>query len=116
MLSDKSRNTKTKKKTFFEKYDLYSDANPADTVRIRYTTVDDVKNTIKKVERLYKKNVITHTRAVQIVNVLVQRLRVIEKNFNKGSDRLRLARRYFNHLKKRTKLELQERKKFLFKI
>ena len=116
MASDSTRNTKTKKVTFFEKYDLYSDANPADTVRIRYTTVDDVKKTIKKVENLYKKDKITHSRAVQIVNVLVQRLRVIEKNFNKGSDRLRLARKYFNHLKERTKLELRERKKFLFKM
>mgnify|MGYP001196368422 FL=1 len=49
-------NTKTKKKKdlFFEKYDLYSDANPKDTIRIKYKTLEDVKNTIKKLEKLYK--------------------------------------------------------------
>jgi len=46
--------TKTKKKTFFENYDLYSDANPEDTIRIKYKTLQDVKDTIKKLEKLYK--------------------------------------------------------------
>ena len=47
--------TKKKKKTYFKKYDLYSDANPKDTVRIRYKTKTDVRNTIRRLERLYKK-------------------------------------------------------------
>jgi len=34
---DKSKTIK-KKKTYFEKYDLYSDANPKDTIRIKYKT------------------------------------------------------------------------------
>ena len=47
--------TKTKKKenTFFKNYDLYSDANPRDTVRIKYTTEKDVKDTVNKLEKMY---------------------------------------------------------------
>ena len=45
--------TPKKKKTFFENYDLYSDANPKDTIRIKYRTLNDVKDTIAKLEKLY---------------------------------------------------------------
>ena len=45
--------TKNKKDLFFDKYDLYSDANPKDTIRIKYKTLQDVEDTIKKLERLY---------------------------------------------------------------
>ena len=48
--------TKTKKKEnlYFKNYDLYSDANPKDTISIKYKSINDVKDTIKKLERLYK--------------------------------------------------------------
>ena len=46
-------NTPKKDKTFFESYDLYSDANPKDTIRIKYKTINDVKATIKKLEKIY---------------------------------------------------------------
>ena len=36
-------------------FDVYIDKNPDDTIPIKYTTVSDVKKTIKKLERLYKK-------------------------------------------------------------
>jgi hypothetical protein len=36
-------------------FDFYIDKNPSDTINIKYTTVDDVKNTINKLEKLYKK-------------------------------------------------------------
>ena len=35
-------------------FDVYIDKNPNDTIPIKYTTVKDVKNTIKKLEKLYK--------------------------------------------------------------
>jgi CRISPR/Cas system-associated exonuclease Cas4 (RecB family) len=35
-------------------FDVYIDKNPNDTIPIKYKTLDDVKNTIKKLERLYK--------------------------------------------------------------
>ena len=36
-------NTPKKDKTFFENYDLYSDANPSDTIRIKYKTLKERK-------------------------------------------------------------------------
>ena len=51
-MSDNS--TGKKKNTFFENYDLYSDANPKDTIRIKYKTLEDTKNTINK-EKLPRK-------------------------------------------------------------
>ena len=35
-------------------FDVYIDKNPNDTIPIKYTTVKDVKDTISKLERLYK--------------------------------------------------------------
>ena len=43
-------NPKNPKKSF----DVYIDKNPKDTIQIKYSTVQDVENTIKKLEQLYK--------------------------------------------------------------
>ena len=107
--------TKTKKKEnlYFKNYDLYSDANKKDTIRIKYATLQDTKDTIKKLERIYKNGSKPHTRISKIANVLNQRLRVIDSN----SSRYRLSNRYFEFLKKRTKLKNdKDRKKLVFKI
>mgnify|MGYP003123745054 CR=1 FL=1 len=106
-----STKTPKKKNTFFKDYDLYSDANPKDTVRIKYDTLDNTKKTINKIERMYKNNKITHSRASQIANVMSQRLRVINKN----DSRTKLAFKYFNFLKLRTKANEKERKRMTFK-
>lgn len=105
-------NTPTKKNTYFENYDLYSDANPKDTIRIKYNTLENVKKTINKLESLYKKNKYDHKRIVQVVNVLNQRLKVINKN----DPRYKLSNKYFEFLKGRTKLKNDERKKLKFKF
>lgn len=106
-------NTKTKDKTFFENYDLYSDANPKDTIRIKYKTLQEVKDTINRLERLYKSKKITHSRNVMIVNVMTQRLRVINPN----DKRYKLSKKYFDFLKQRTKLKNDDdRKKLIFNI
>jgi len=111
-----SNKTKTKDKPFFKSgYDLYSDKNPNDTIRIKYKTLKEVKETIKKLESIYKKNVKPHNRIVQIVNIIKQRLKVIVKNFNKGRDRLELISQYMDFLKDRTKIKNEkERKKLKF--
>lgn len=103
--------TKTKKKenTFFKNYDLYSDANPRDTVRIKYTTEKDVKDTVNKLEKMYKSNKITHSRNSQITNVMTQRLRVI----NPKDKRLMLSKKYFDFLKSRTKIKNEKDRKKL---
>tara|TARA_R100001440_G_scaffold51495_1_gene71456 strand:- start:747 stop:1136 length:390 start_codon:yes stop_codon:yes gene_type:complete len=104
--------TKKKKDLFFEKYDLYSDANPSDTIRIKYKTLQDVKDTINKLEKLYKTGKYKHARISQVANVMTQRLRVIGED-----NRYKLSLRYFNFLKRRTKLKTEtERKKISFKV
>ena len=104
--------TKKKKKTYFKKYDLYSDANPKDTVRIRYKTKTDVRNTIRRLERLYKKKKITNARNVQIVNVMTQRLKVIKKRNPKiDKGRYSISKKYFEKLKKRTKSRKNKKSK-----
>ena len=51
---------KSKKSFFFnpnnpkKSFDVYIDKNPKDTIKIKYTTIEDVNKTIKKLERLYK--------------------------------------------------------------
>ena len=103
--------TPTKKNTYFENYDLYSDANPKDTIRIKYATLEDVKNTIKKLENLYKKGEYPHNRISQVVNVMTQRLRVIDPN----DKRYKLSNKYFDFLKNRTRQKTDEkRKKLIF--
>lgn len=105
--------TLKKKKTYFENYDLYSNANPDDTIRIKYKTLKDVKWTIKKLERLYKNGEYPHKRISQVVNVMTQRLRVI----NKDDPRYFLSLNYFNFLKDRTKVNgYIKRKKMRFVI
>jgi|TARA_R100000455_G_C6254912_1_gene110921 hypothetical protein len=107
--------TKTKKKEnlYFKNYDLYSDANPKDTIRIKYKTLQDVKDTINKLEKLYKSNKYKHNRISQVANVMTQRLRVINEN----DKRYKLSKKYFEFLKNRTKEKDDKKRKLLnFKI
>ena len=109
--------TGTKKRPHFGNYDIYSNPKPRDTVRIKYATVDDVKFTINKLESLYKRKLRPHARISKIANVLQQRLRVLKdtkkktlkNNSNNTRDsinnRYKLAKRYFEFLKKRTTLK-----------
>ena len=92
---------------------LYTDENPTDTIPIKFSTLGDVKTTIRKLERLYKKGERPHIRISQVAQVLEQRLRFI-----KGSkERHNLAKRYKEFLKKRTKIKNEvERKKLNFKL
>ena len=111
---------KDKKKTFFfnpshpkRSFDVYIDKNPHDTIPIKYTTLQDVKNTIKQLEKLYKSGLREHKRISQVAMILMVRNRIINPN----SDRTKLATRYFEFLKKRTKEKtLKDRKKLVFKI
>lgn len=107
----KNDRTPTKKKKdihFASGYDLYSDKKPSDTVRIKYKTVTDIKDTIKHTEKLYKEGKITHVRNFQIYNVMVQRLRVIKEKYGHNQKlnieaRYNLAQKHLEKIKKRTK-------------
>ena len=60
ILKKKNKRHNTKKHFLFnpenpkKSFDVYIDKNPKDTIHIKYTTVEDVKNTIAKLEKLYK--------------------------------------------------------------
>ena len=89
---------------------LYTDENPKDTVGIKFSSTKDVKDTISKLERLYKSGKRPHKRISQIAQVLEQRLRFIKG----AGDRHRIAKRYTTFLKERTKKKSPERKKMSF--
>ena len=112
---------KTKNKQFLfnpnnpkKSFDVYIDKDPSDTIPIKYTTLQDVKYTIKKLERLYKQGKYTHKRIWQVGMILYVRLKVLKK---KKKQHFILAESYFKHLGKRTKLKDDiKRKRFTFKI
>jgi hypothetical protein len=107
-------NPKNPKKSF----DVYIDKNTSDTIPIKYATLNDVKNTIKNLENLYKKGKYTHKRISQVAIILNVRQRVISnRNPKIDKGRLALTKKYVDFLKKRT-LEKNEskRKKLSFNI
>ena len=105
-------------------FDVYINKNPNDTIPIKYTTVDDVKKTIKKLERLYKEKKYPHKRIWQVGMILKVRLESMLKHkktlFKKAKNvraRYSLAKKYFIFLGKRTKkLNFNERKNMTFKF
>ncbi len=105
-------------------FDVYIDKNPKDTINIKYTTVNDVKKTIRKLERLYKNKKYTHKRIWQVGMIMKVRLEAMKKykktrykNAKNVGKRFRLANKYFKFLGKRTKRKtFKDRKKMTFKI
>jgi hypothetical protein len=115
--NNKTKNNKTKKHFLFnpknpkKSFDVYIDKNPKDTIKIKYTTVEDVENTIDKLEKLYKNKTYTHKRIWQVGMIMNVRLKVLRKIKPK---QYALANRYFNFLRKRTTLDEKERYKVSF--
>ena len=69
---------------------LYTDENPKDTVSIKFATVQDANNTVRKVRNISK----PFARKIQILTVAEQRAKVMKKNkiadiFKKGKDKIR---------------------------
>ena len=54
---------------------LYTDENPKDTVRIKYATVQDARDTVRKVKNIKK----PFARKIQILTVMEQRAKVAGK-------------------------------------
>lgn len=116
----KKGGSKTKKQFFFNpkdpknSYDVYIDKNPKDTIPIKFKLVKDVKNTIKKLERLYKNNKYSHKRIWQVGMIMYVRLKVLK---DKKKKQFKLSQKYFKFLGKRTKIKSEkDRKKFIFKM
>ena len=117
--NNKNKNNKTKKQFLFnpknpkKSFDVYIDKNPKDTINIKYSTVKDVKNTIEKLEKLYKNKKYTHKRIWQVGMIMNVRLRILR---NKKPEQYALANKYFTFLGKRTKLDEKTRYKLTFNI
>ena len=104
--------TKSRKKTIKQflynpddpkrSFDVYIDKNPADTIPIKYTALDDVKQTIQRLEQLYRTGKYPHKRIWQVGMILMVRLKALKA---KKPREYRLAKKYFDFLGKRTKIE-----------
>lgn len=100
-------------------FDVYIDKNPKDTIPIKYSTLGDVRETIKKLERLYKAGKYSHKRIWQVGMIMKVRLDAIKKHHPdvRGiNQRQKLAEKYFKFLGERTKTAKTERKKMVFKF
>ena len=69
---------------------LYTDENPKDTVRIKFATVQDAKNTVNKGSNISK----SFAREIQILTVGEQRAKVMGKTavaniFKQGKNKIR---------------------------
>ena len=115
--NNKKSKNKTKKQFLYnprnpkKSFDVYIDKNPKDTIHIKYTTVEDVKNTIDKLEKLYKNKKYTHKRIWQVAMIMNVRLKVLQ---HKKPKQYALANKYFKFLGKRTTLEEKDRYKLSF--
>lgn len=76
MTKKKDPKVGTGKKPKGSKRRLYTDENPKDTVSIKYATVQDARDTVKKVKNINK----PFARKIQILTVLEQRAKVSGKN------------------------------------
>lgn len=113
----KKTKTKTKKQFLYnpnnpkKSFDVYIDKNPRDTIHIKYTTIEDVKNTIRKLERLYKEKKYSHKRIWQVGMIMKVRLEVLK---NKKPEQYKLSKKYFEFLGKRTHTDDNKRYKMIF--
>ena len=111
-------NKKTRKQFLYnpnnpkKSFDVYIDKNPKDTINIKYTTLEDVKNTINKLEKLYKTKKYTHKRIWQVGMIMKVRLEVLK---DKKPQQYALSKKYFEFLGKRTKLDNNQRYNLIFK-
>ena len=76
-------------------FDVYIDKNPSDTISIKYTTVNDVKQTIRTLEGLYKSKKYSHKRIWQVGMILYVRLKVLKET---KPEQYELALKYFKFL------------------
>ena len=118
--SKRTKRTKSSKQFLYnpddpsKSFDVYIDKDPSDTIPIKYTTIDDVKRTIRKLERLYKQNKYPHKRIWQVGMIMYVRLKVLK---DKKPREFKLSERYFKHLGKRTKIKNEsDRKKYTFRL
>ena len=105
-------------------FDVYIDKNPKDTISIKYSTIEDVEKTIKKLEILFKTDAYPHKRIFQVAIIIKVRLEAMLKhhktkypNAKFVKERYYLAKKYYDFIKSRTPLKNHsDRKKMKFKV
>ena len=113
----KSKSKSKRRKFYFnnnnpnKSFDVYIDKNPKDTIPIKYKTLEDVKRTINKLEKLFKSKKYSHKRIWQVGMIMKVRLEVLK---NKKPKQYALANKYFKFLSRRTKLDEKDRYNFSF--
>jgi len=113
------KRSKTRKQFLFNptnpksSFNVYIDKNPNNTIPIHYKTIDDVKNTIEKLERLYKAKKYTQRRIWAVGMIMKVRLEVLKQ---KKPEEYALAKRYFEFLGTRTTMNRENRYQSVFKI
>ena len=108
----KNKGSKTRRQFLYnpdnpkKSFNVYIDKNPKDTIPIKYKTVEDVKDTIIRLESLYKNKKYPHKRIWQVGMIMKVRLEVLKDTKPR---QYRLAERYFKFLGKRTQMNEKER-------
>lgn len=108
----KNKGSKTRRQFLYnpnnpkKSFNVYIDKNPNDTIPIKYKTVEDVKDTIIRLESLYKNKKYPHKRIWQVGMIMKVRLEVLK---DMKPRQYRLAERYFKFLGKRTQMNEKER-------
>jgi hypothetical protein len=108
----KNKGSKTRRQFLYnpnnpkKSFNVYINKNPKDTIPIKYKTVEDVKNTIIKLESLYKNKLYPHKRIWQVGMIMKVRLEVLK---DMKPRQYHLAERYFKFLGKRTQMNEKER-------
>lgn len=85
---------------------LYTDENPKDTVRVKFSSVSDIRDTFSK--KSFKSK--SHKRQSQIINLVHQRVRAAYKNAKDPKVKARL-KKGFDYAKKRKEASKEKTKR-----
>lgn len=85
---------------------LYTDENPKDTVSVKFSTVQDIKDTLSKASFKSK----SHKRQSQIINLIHQRVRAAYRNAKDPKVKKRLKKAY-DYAKKRKEASKRKTKR-----
>ena len=88
ILLERDPKTGTGKKPKGSDRRLYTDEDPTDTVRIKFKTVQDIKDTLSKTSFKSK----SHARQSQIINLIHQRVRAAYQNAKDPETKARLKK------------------------
>ena len=85
---------------------LYTDENPKDTVSVKFSTVQDIRDTLSKASFKSK----SHKRQSQIINLIHQRVRAAYQNAKDPKVKARLKKAY-DYAKKRKEASKEKTKR-----